>query len=63
MCYNRFRDLIYAGKEQIAFLLAGHLHYPTGDDDLPNLPGEPLQYTAAPAFTGYLRVIRINGGK
>lgn len=50
-------------KERIAFILAGHLHYPTGDNDLPTLPGEPLQYTAAPAFTRYLRVIRINEGK
>lgn len=55
----QFRDIVCEHRGQIAAVFAGHVHMNIGDD-LPPADGDVLQYTAAPAFTGYMRKIVIH---
>ena len=56
----RFRDLLCEHRDQVKAVITGHVHTASGDSREP-ADGEVLQYTSAPAFTGYYRKIIIHG--
>ena len=57
-----FRELILKNKELFPAIFAGHIHKSSGNDidDTSGEDSEPAQYTAAPAFTGFIRVIKVH---
>ena len=56
-----FLSIIESNKDIVRAVFAGHVHIATGDDE--SHAGGIVQYTAAPCFTGFLRVIRVNSKK
>ena len=62
-CKNNkdFLSIIESNKDIVRAVFAGHVHIATGDDE--SHAGGIVQYTAAPCFTGFLRVIRVNSKK
>ena len=60
-CENNrlFLKLINDNKDVVRAVFAGHVHIATGDDEMHD--GGIVQYTAAPCFTGFLRIIRVKG--
>ncbi len=61
-----FVRLLNENRDTVLAVFAGHIHTASGGGDGAQLgegfsPDEVLQYTAAPAFTGFLRVIDVLG--
>lgn len=56
----RFRELLCSHRDKIRAVITGHVHMASGDSR-PPADGEVLQYTSAPAFTGYYRLIKVKG--
>lgn len=56
----RFRELLCRHRDTVKAVITGHVHMASGDN-CPPADGDVLQYTSAPAFTGYYRVVRVKG--
>ena len=59
-CKNNraFLKLIEDNRDIVKAVLAGHVHIATGDDE--NHATGIVQYTAAPCFTGFIRIIKVS---
>lgn len=55
----RFRQLLCDHTDVVRAVLAGHVHFAAGDDNAHT--SGLAQYIAAPAFTGFYRVINVHG--
>ena len=57
----RFLEQLNTNRDVVRAVIAGHVHKASGDDLSEAKEGEVLQYTSAPAFTGFYRLIKIHG--
>ena len=55
---RRFLKLLNENRSIVRAVFAGHIHFATGDDA--DHGQTVIQYTAAPCFTGFYRIIHIH---
>ena len=56
---RRFLRLLNENRNVVRAVFAGHIHFATGDTE--DHGQSVLQYTAAPCFTGFYRIIHVRG--
>lgn len=56
---RRFLRLLNKNRNLVRAVFAGHIHFATGDTE--DHGQSVLQYTAAPCFTGFYRIIHVRG--